>query len=457
MPLIHSVRCGCWLISYRPSGAPLVAFDGTLRVECHSAGRTASGDLYQRPVIILRHSRSPSAPPRSGPGRSSQRPILLSGPNPANGIPILPRVPAIATMSGSRSCPSSSTSAASFTLGFELWRFTAPNSWALELTLTAQMTRMTAPTGYPSPSDYAEGDVKNAGGTVVGRLTMGWLSSYFRRCTVEIDTVNGSEQPTNSGVGHTWQSVMDAVGWQVNVQLSDTNVAEASGASWSDAEMHAAMLARRSATNLDTEWRYHVLAVKNIDSTPRGIMYDVGRHRLEQCAARRRRHRLALDHRPDLGHGRRPAVRHRARTLLPYRGARARARAWACSTTSPISASCARATSSPTPARPQLRSPAISMVIPSRQPEAAPPLSRTRSSGPAVSRSAAPPSTTPPITPTDLEVDVGGLELEVSPLLAEVPLGAPVRVGINLVNRGDPSDPGARANLSLKGEFVGGR
>ena len=51
--LLHNVRCGCWLISYRPIGAPLVAFDGTLRVECHSAGRTASGDLYQRPVIYI--------------------------------------------------------------------------------------------------------------------------------------------------------------------------------------------------------------------------------------------------------------------------------------------------------------------------------------------------------------------------------------------------------------------
>jgi hypothetical protein len=270
---LRDVRCGCWLLSYRPTGAPLLAYDGTLRVECHSAGRTASGDLYQRPVIIL--PIPIPVPPLPGPiGPISQRPILLSGPNPANGIPILARSRYRYYVRVTQ-LPEFFHIGAGFTLGFELWRFTAPNSWALESTLTASMIRMAAPTGYPSLSDYAEGDVKNAGGTVVGRLTMGWLSAYFRRCTVEIDTVNGSEQPVDSGVGHTWQSVMDAVGWQVNLQLSDTNVAEASGASWSDAEMHAAMLARRSATNLDTEWRYHVLAVKNIDSTPRGIMYDV--------------------------------------------------------------------------------------------------------------------------------------------------------------------------------------
>ena len=36
------------------------------------------------------------------------------------------------------------------------------------------------------------------------------------------------------------------------------------------------MLARRNPISLDTEWRYHILAVKLIDSTPRGIMYDAG-------------------------------------------------------------------------------------------------------------------------------------------------------------------------------------
>ena len=58
------------------------------------------------------------------------------------------------------------------------------------------------------------------------------------------------------------------------MDVSDPNVAEPSGESWSDAEMHAAMLARRDASNLDAEWRYHVLAAHLLDSTPRGIMYD---------------------------------------------------------------------------------------------------------------------------------------------------------------------------------------
>jgi len=67
---IRSIRCGCWLINYQPVSSALVTYDGTLRVECHSAGRTASGDLYQRRFGFF-------------------PPVPLPGPNPANGIPIL--------------------------------------------------------------------------------------------------------------------------------------------------------------------------------------------------------------------------------------------------------------------------------------------------------------------------------------------------------------------------------
>src|SRR5262249_19673027 len=164
----------------------------------------------------------------------------------------------------------------SFQLGFEMWRFTAPNNWALEGAFTAQMTWIAAPAGFPSTSDYLEGDLKNVSGAVVGRLKMGWISKYYRKASVEIDTVAGSEQPLDSGGGIGWKQVFDTLGWDVTIKLSDTNVAEPSGTGWSDAEMHAGMLARRDPISFDTEWRYHILAVKLIDSTPRGIMYDAG-------------------------------------------------------------------------------------------------------------------------------------------------------------------------------------
>ena len=71
-----------------------------------------------------------------------------------------------------------------------------------------------------------------------------------------------------------WRAIGDGIGWDITVDESDTNVAEPSGQSWSNAELHQALLARRDASNLDAEWRYHVLALRRIDATSRGIIYD---------------------------------------------------------------------------------------------------------------------------------------------------------------------------------------
>jgi len=97
-----------------------------------------------------------------------------------------------------------------------------------------------------------------------------------------------AEIPLDNGAGMNWQKLFAKVGWNITLLISDRNVEEPSGESWNRAEAHAAMLARREKSNLDVEWRYHVLAVRKIDKvsaatapTPfdrengeRGHMYD---------------------------------------------------------------------------------------------------------------------------------------------------------------------------------------
>lgn len=67
--------------------------------------------------------------------------------------------------------------AESFTLTFDTYVFSAQRlvlldgsatSWLRQDTLTASMTPVPAPAGYPSPEDYFVGDVKNAEGTTLG-------------------------------------------------------------------------------------------------------------------------------------------------------------------------------------------------------------------------------------------------------------------------------------------------
>jgi hypothetical protein len=444
---LRSLRCGCYLVNYSPNGSPLVRYDGTLRVECHSNGRTASGDLYQRPIIFL--PPLPHFPP--GP----PRPLLLPGPNPAAGIPILARSRYRYYLRVTQILEHF-TFANSFTLGFEMYRFAAPNTWTNEGAFTAQMTWIPAPAGYPSSGDYLAGDVRNSAGTVVGRLTMGWVSEYLRKATVEIDSVSASEAPLNNGTGVDWKSIFDGIGWDVTIDESDTNVAEPSGDSWSDAEMHQALLARRDASNLDAEWRYHVLAVRMIDVTPRGIMYDVGAtdsNNVPREGVGIASHWVIPNADPwglvkgmRFGTAATPYFRTAVHELGHAQGLFHNTVDNGFMNTTDVIASSGTATT-----------PFPNNILWSFAPDDQKRLRHypdafVRPGGTAFGTAS---TTTPPITPTDVTVEIDGLELRVSPWLESIPLGAPVRVNIELVNISDEA-MFAPTTLSMKSGLVRG-
>ncbi|UKZ77017.1 hypothetical protein TrVFT333_004733 [Trichoderma virens FT-333] len=153
---VKSVRAGAWMLNYAPVNSPLVAYDGTMRVETIPGGRRASGDLYQRPLKVP--FPFPEFP---RPGNTIQ---LLPPPDPANGIPVQAisryryylRVTKILE---------NVTIANSFELGFQMFLFTPTSNgagtWSPPATsainCTATMTWTPAPAGYPSSSDYLEG------------------------------------------------------------------------------------------------------------------------------------------------------------------------------------------------------------------------------------------------------------------------------------------------------------
>lgn len=452
----RSLRCGCYLVNYKPNGSPFVSYDGTMRVECHSAGRTASGDLYQRPVIWL--------PWRPGFPPIPPTPIMLPGPNPASGIPILSRSRYRYYLRVTQVLEHF-TLGSGFTLGFEMWRFTksaaawsAGGTWTNEGAFTAALTWQAAPAGYPSSNDYLAGDVKNSAGAVVGRLTMGWVSSYLRKATIEVDRVRQSEAPLDNGAGVDWRAIGDAVGWDLTVDESDADVAEPSGESWSDAECHAAMLARRAASNLDAEWRYHVLCVRLLDSTSRGIMYDAyggdsNNVPREGCAIASH---WVIPNTPDWGTVQ--GVRFGAATSPYFRTAvhetghamglyHNTADNGFMNTTNVIAANSLAPGSPAFPANVQWSYNGDDAMRLRHMPDI-----YVRPGGTPFGTSYA----TTPISPLDMSVDAEGLELRVSPVLAAVPLGAPVRVNIELVNT--TSEPVlAPASLSMKSGMVKGK
>lgn len=262
----RSLKAGCYLLNYDPVNNFLTQFDGTIRVESDGLfNKIASGDLYQRPLQFT------SFPFSVG---------LTPAPNPANGIPILSRNRYRYYLRITQILDSFTISN-SFTLGFEMHKYTASSngwssigSWSNEGAFTATMKWISPPSQYPSNAQYLEGDVRDSSGNITGRLKMGWVSSFLRKATVEIDSVAQSQAPLNNGNGLDWKQVGEEIGWDITVDQSQNNVQEPSGEFWSDGELHAEMLARRDFNNLDREWRYHILAVRRLESTSRGIMYD---------------------------------------------------------------------------------------------------------------------------------------------------------------------------------------
>ncbi|KAJ9664083.1 hypothetical protein H2201_005323 [Coniosporium apollinis] len=442
----RSVRRGCWLVNFKPTGAPLVSYDGTIRVEVNAGGRTASGDLYQRRIVVL-----PGGVPTLGPG-----------PNPASGIPIQPLNRYRYYLSITRILEHS-TPGNSFELGFQRWRYILPTpanrngSWVNEGPFSVTMTWMEAPPAYPSRGDYLEGNLRNSLGVVVGRLTMGWVSWYYRKASIEIDTVQGSERPTGNGAGETWRTVGNKMGWDLTVILSQTNVTNPSGPGWSNGELHAGMLRWRNSSNLDIEWRYHLLAVHLLDFTERGVMYDAGgtdSNKVAREGAGVASHWMI----PPTGWGRVNGKRWGGEAAPYFRAAvHELGHAWGLDhntrnqlfmDTSNLIAAAGEVTPPKFPDNIKWNFADID-------------LRRLRHWSDVFVRPGGVPylgasETSPIISPPDMEVEMPGLRLEVEPLRAELPLGAPVRINIRLTNVSSDMPLRVPKDLSLKSRFVCG-
>ncbi len=433
--LFRSLRAGCYYLSYLPTGFAVTRYYGTLRVEKPTTtSTTASGDLYRYQTLAL-------------PGT-----LVPSPPAPSSEVPIFPlsrynsylRITQI--LEGY-------TLGSGFTLKFERYTFNAATkTWSAPVAYSAVMSWAPAPAGYSS--DFLTGQVKDAANNIVATLNLGWVSPYLRRAVVEIDTVPGSEAPLNNAAGIAWQTVGNQIGWKIDAYCSSTNVVPPSGDSWSDAEMHAGMLTKRDSADLNNTWRYHILAVRRIDSTPRGIMYDAGGTDSDNIP----REGIGISSHwmiPNTSDWGLVAGQRFGAAAKPYFRTALHEIGHAMSlyhntvnngimnTTDVISASA-------TPANPFPNNILWSHAANDQKRLRHRPDIYIRPGGTAFGT-----AVDTPLSPDDEAMDAPGLEVQVHPLIDNVPLGAPVRVEVVLKNNGEHPVM-VPAKLSLKTDFLTG-
>jgi hypothetical protein len=290
-----NLTAGCYRITFKPN-VGLSTYHGTMRVDTAGGATTISGDLY-RFSNILPPLPIPN-PPIGGP--ISPGPAIPTGPSiPPVVLPIKYNIPIYARnkyysylkVTNIQKSPVFTNGPCLLTLTAQEYVYTHPPAGSFNgtfpaapgtRTVTIVLEPKPAPVAYSG--SYFEGKLYHAG-VEQGSFTMGYVSKFFRRATLEIDTLTGSVAPVavpaSGGAGtEDFKAVLATAGWDLTVVHDQVNIPVPAGvtatACWSNANLHALMAAvRKPTTNLDAEWRLHLIMVPAALGCGRGVMYDV--------------------------------------------------------------------------------------------------------------------------------------------------------------------------------------
>lgn len=294
---------GCYAVTFRPTGS-LRPFVGTLRVdrrapEAGPDGVIVSGDLYLGAppwVVDPGPTRAPDTDQDVAPGsvaaalsRGDQPFELL----PLRRIPIYPRIRYHSYLSGTRLLVPAFTIGhrpCQVTIDVDQFNYSQPPAGSFEGSFPASPSRsLRFVLTKAAPSYPFLGGPRFQGrvfqGTVDrGSITLTWVSSYLRRAVLEIDVLTGAVGPAPvphpSGTGNEYfDTVFAGARWDLTVVEDQVNVAVPAGVDpdvcWSSADLHNLMTTvRKATTNLDAEWRTHLVVVPATMGCSRGVMYD---------------------------------------------------------------------------------------------------------------------------------------------------------------------------------------
>ena len=298
MPAIN-LKQGCYRISFTPNSPSLSTYSGTMRVDKTDNTTTISGDLYSFPLFIL------EAFPFSAKSiATAYPPILEILPRFCKKleIPVYPRnnYYSYLQVTSFRIFKFPEFSRKLFRFGFQLayprleliideWVYNKPAAGSFNGSFNNTATRTIEIKLYPKnpPNGYSgsyfEGSLYE-NGVNKGTFKMGWVSTFFRKATLEIDTLVGSVAPqpvpSATGVGNEdFRTIYEDVGWDLKVLYNDTDLPVPAGLDpttrWTRAEYQDFMANNiSSTTDLDKEWRLYLFVMPASMGFGRGWMFD---------------------------------------------------------------------------------------------------------------------------------------------------------------------------------------
>jgi hypothetical protein len=343
---LPGLRSGCYAINFQPLGSPLFGFEGTLRVDRSAPDGgpdniIVSGDLYRRLPVIhplpipipvpgpldpgplqpgplqpgpvqpgLLQPAAPQAGAADSPSvaaRASAADVPVPFPLPplSLAIPIFPRgryhsylkvisVQAPVIVLASQPC--------TVTIVLEQYDYTAPAAGSFQGSFPAAASRTVTLALTVAPPHFAGfgPDLTGRwieGGVDKGAVSLTWVSDFFRRASVEIDTLVGAVAPQavpdGAGGSEYFRSIYAKHGWDLTVVSDEVNVPVPAKTPpidpddcWSAGDLHGLMTAHRNpATNLDLDWHIHLMVVPAKLGCGRGVMYDTIDVPREGCAS----------------------------------------------------------------------------------------------------------------------------------------------------------------------------
>jgi hypothetical protein len=252
---------GCYLVEFKPKdGSEDNPLTGTFRVQQTAAGYLCSGDLYLTEPESNYQNDIPIFPIKDYKFYFFIKRIELETDGLCNII-------------------------------FELWFNTQilqgligmGTIWKKDNDFVAKIPVNPAPNGGSNVITSVTGEVTLEGDSL-GEVTITWKSEWLRTAKIELNAQDGLNSDKNKSVPAInennlgWENVGESIGWKIEKEVSSIKVTnrEDNSGFWSAAALHETLIeVRNSGYNPNTEWRYHVLAVSNIEGGAyMGLMYD---------------------------------------------------------------------------------------------------------------------------------------------------------------------------------------